>query len=102
MTGGAHLLARHGEAGAPSCDGGRNREGHWRGTRAYWARQGRRQPWKEWAGVAGWANSIGKKKKIKRVLIFKFKLISEFGKTLRISTRRFRRNLDIWIFLKFF
>jgi hypothetical protein len=73
MTGGAHLLARHGEAGAPSCDGGRNREGHWRGTRAYWARQGRRQPWKEWAGVAGWANSIGKKKKIKRVLIFEFK-----------------------------
>jgi hypothetical protein len=43
--------------------------------------------------------SIGK---IKRVLIFKFKYISEFGKTLRISTWRFRMNLDTKIFPKFF
>jgi hypothetical protein len=49
-------------------------------------------------GLAGLI-SIGK---IQRVLIFEFKLISEFGKTLRISTRRFRRNLDTLIFPKFF
>jgi hypothetical protein len=73
MTGGAHLSARRGEAVALSCDAGRNQAGHRHSTRAYWARRGRRQPRKEWAGVAGWANSIGKKKKIKRVLIFEFK-----------------------------
>jgi hypothetical protein len=28
MTGGAHLSAMRGEAGALSCDGGRNRAGH--------------------------------------------------------------------------
>jgi hypothetical protein len=35
-------------------------------------------------------------------LIFEFQLNLDFGKTLRISTSRFRRNLDIRIFLNFF
>jgi hypothetical protein len=73
MIGGAHLSARRGEAGALSCDGGRNRVGRRRSTQACWAGRGRQQPRKEWASVAGWAKSIGKKKKIKRVLIFEFK-----------------------------
>jgi hypothetical protein len=33
---------------------------------------------------------------------FKFQWILEFAKTLRISTRRFRRNFDVGIFPKFF
>jgi hypothetical protein len=43
-----------------------------------------------------------KRRKNRKVLIFEFKDISEFGKTLRISTRRFRRYLDTRIFPKFF
>jgi hypothetical protein len=34
-------------------------------------------------------------------LIFKFQMNSDFGKTLRNFTRRFRRNLDMGIFLNF-
>jgi hypothetical protein len=73
MTGGTHISARRGEVGALSCDGGGNRAEHRRSTQAYWAGRGRRQPEKEWGGAAVWANSIGKTKKIKRVLIFEFK-----------------------------
>jgi hypothetical protein len=73
MIVGAHLSARHREAGALSYDGGGNQAGRRCSTRACWAGRGRRQTGKEWAGVADWANSIGKKKKIKRVLIFEFK-----------------------------
>jgi hypothetical protein len=35
-------------------------------------------------------------------LIFKFQMNSDFGKTLRNFTRKFRRNLDMGIFPKFF
>jgi hypothetical protein len=35
-------------------------------------------------------------------LICNFQWILEFGRTLRISTRRFRRNFDVGIFPKFF
>jgi hypothetical protein len=34
-------------------------------------------------------------------MIFEFEGILEFGKTLRNSTRRFRRNLDMRFFSKF-
>jgi hypothetical protein len=57
------LSARRGEAEALSCDGGGNRAGRRRSMRACWAGRGRREPRKEWVGAAGWANSIGKKKK---------------------------------------
>jgi hypothetical protein len=52
-----------------------------------------------WAGKASWAESekwIGKR-------IFGLKIgFFEFTKALEICTRRFRRNLDIRIFPKFF
>jgi hypothetical protein len=35
--------------------------------------EGRRQPRKEWVNATAWAGSADKGKKIKRVLIFKFK-----------------------------
>jgi hypothetical protein len=71
MTGGAHLSARRGEAGALSCDGGGNRVGRQRSTQACWAGRGRQQPRKEWASVAGWAKSIGKKKKNQKSFDFR-------------------------------
>jgi hypothetical protein len=52
-----------------------------------------RQSW------ASWARS---QEKIKIELDFKFQRIWKFGKTWRNSTRRFRRNLDMGIFPKFF
>jgi hypothetical protein len=63
MTGGAHLSARRGEVGVLSRDRGGNRVGCRRSTWSCWAERGRRQSEKEWADAAGWANSIGKKKK---------------------------------------
>jgi hypothetical protein len=65
MIGGAHLLARRDEAGAPSYDGGKNWVRRWRSTWSCCAERGRWLPGKEWAGTAGWANSVGKKKKSK-------------------------------------
>jgi hypothetical protein len=35
-------------------------------------------------------------------LIFKFHMSLDFGKTLRMSIRRFRRNLNMRVFPKFF
>jgi hypothetical protein len=64
MTGGAHLSARRGEAGAISYDGGGNQARSRRSTRACWAERGRQKPKKEFAGAPSWPNSIGKKKKI--------------------------------------
>jgi hypothetical protein len=69
MTGGANLSAWSREAGALSYDGGENRAGHRCNTWASWARRVRRQPRKEWASAAGWANSIGKKKKIQYAML---------------------------------
>jgi hypothetical protein len=43
-----------------------------------------------WVSWTGWAGSQGR-----------FQINLDFGKTLRISTRRFRRNLDMRIFPKF-
>jgi hypothetical protein len=40
--------------------------------------------------------------KFRRDLIFEIQMNLDFGKMLRISTRRFRKNLDMGIFLKFF
>jgi hypothetical protein len=74
-----------------------------KGSRADWAKRrggslrgkaGRcREHWVGWAGL----QII-----FKQEMIFKFQCILEFGKTLRNSTRRFRRNLDMRIFSKFF
>jgi hypothetical protein len=36
------------------------------------------------------------------ILIFEFQMNLDFGKTLRISIRRLKRNLDMRIFPKFF
>jgi hypothetical protein len=53
--------------------------------------------WKVWAGWAKiqveFYNIFG---------FFEFQWISNFGKTLKICTRRFRRNFDMGIFPKFF
>jgi hypothetical protein len=47
------------------------------------------------AGWAGWARL---RRDFKWKTDFEIQLNSDFGKTLRNSTRRFRRNLDIRIF----
>jgi hypothetical protein len=65
--------------------------------------------WAEWGGSgllggAGWHGRAGTVPRgdFKWKLIFEFQINLDFGKTLRISTRRFRRNLDVRIFPKFF
>jgi hypothetical protein len=50
------------------------------------------------AGLTG----LDPSRRFKWKLIFKFQMNLDFGKNLWISTRRFRRNLDIRIFPKFF
>jgi hypothetical protein len=48
---------------------------------------------------AGW---VGLKRDFKWKTDFEIQLNSDFGKTLRNSIRRFRRNLDMRIFPEFF
>jgi hypothetical protein len=50
---------------------------------------------REWAG-------LDPRGDFKWNMIFEFQMNLDFGKTLRISIRRFRRNLDMRIFPKFF
>jgi hypothetical protein len=58
-----------------------------------------RPGWKErWAAARLNLESRQNSKEI----LFKFLLILEFGRTLEICTRRFRRNFDIMIFPKIF
>jgi hypothetical protein len=60
--------------------------------------------WEEgWAG-AGKARPVGldPREDSNEKLIFKLEMNSKFGRTLRNFTRRFRRNLDMMIFPKFF
>jgi hypothetical protein len=53
-------------------------------------------------GPVQWPRPVGLiKQKNQNGFIFEFKYISEFGKTLKNFTRRFRRNLDTRIFPKF-
>jgi hypothetical protein len=56
---------------------------------------GGRACWRGWTGLDPRGDSNGN-------LIFKFQGFLEFGKTLRNYTRRFRRNLGMGIFPKFF
>jgi hypothetical protein len=58
-------------------------------------------------GGAGWCGRAGSagppyRGDFKWKLIFKFQMNLDFGKTLRISIKRFRRNLCMRIFPKFF
>jgi hypothetical protein len=55
-------------------------------------------------GKLGWRSEAGldSEEDLKRKLVFKFHLNLDFGKSWRKFTRRFRRNLDMGIFLKFF
>jgi hypothetical protein len=61
--------------------------------------------WKKPPGPVGpvqWPRPVGLiQQKHQNGFIFEFKYISEFGKTLKNFTRRFRRNLDTRIFPKF-
>jgi hypothetical protein len=50
------------------------------------------------AGEAG----LDPRRKFRWDLIFEIQMNLNFGRTLRISKKRFRRNLDMWIFPKFF
>jgi hypothetical protein len=50
------------------------------------------------AGLAG----LDPRRKFRRDLIFEIQINLDFGKTLRNSTRRFRRNLDMGNFPNFF
>jgi hypothetical protein len=67
--------------------------------RANWAEWGRWRP-----GETGPRSEAGldSEEDLKRKLVFKFHLNLDFGKSWRKFTRRFRRNLDMGIFLKFF
>jgi hypothetical protein len=77
-------------------------EEYTKGTRADKAGREARQPaGKGWTITTDWASLIRPGEKSNRNLIFKFQLNLDFGKTLRFSTRRFRRNLDKGIFPKF-
>jgi hypothetical protein len=55
----------------------------------------------EGSGPTRWPGSKTKGE-FKTDLNFKFERISDFGKTLEICTWKFRRNLDMRIFPKFF
>jgi hypothetical protein len=58
-----------------------------------------RPGWKErWAA----AGLILESRQNSKEILFKFLLILEFGRTLEICTRRFRRNFDMMIFPKIF
>jgi hypothetical protein len=54
----------------------------------------------KWAGVG--EAGPDPRRKFRRDLIFEIQMNLDFGKTLRISIRRFRRNLGMGIFPKFF
>ncbi|WP_428025516.1 hypothetical protein, partial [Arcobacter sp.] len=57
---------------------------------------------RERVGQRGRSGPVGPKSKecfITYLVFLKFQWISNFGKTLEISTRRFRRNFDMRIFL---
>jgi hypothetical protein len=59
--------------------------------------------WAKWSSVGEdglvWSDPS---QKFRRDFIFEIQMNLDFGKTLRISTRRFRRNLGMGIFPKFF
>jgi hypothetical protein len=106
MICGAHLSAKRGEgqrrpkAGALSCDGGGDEAGHHRltGLLGRWREAAAR----ERVGQRGRSGPVGPKSKecfITYLVFLKFQWISNFGKTLEISTRRFRMNFDMGIFL---
>jgi hypothetical protein len=69
------------------------------GAKGAWAGWARKQPGLT-RQMACWAGLQGNDSKWE--LIFEFQGFLEFGWTLRISIGRFRRNLDMWIFPKFF
>jgi hypothetical protein len=50
----------------------------------------------------GWAGWAGPMIEFKWKFDFEFQMNSEFGRTLRNFTRRFKMNLDMRIFPKFF
>jgi hypothetical protein len=52
----------------------------------------------QWPGPTGLESKVS----LKSDLIFKFQWILKFAKTLGNFTRRFRRNFDLRMFLKFF
>jgi hypothetical protein len=54
-----------------------------------------------WCGKAGPAGPDPEEDS-KQKLIFKFQMNLEFDENLRNFTGRFRRNMDMWIFPKFF
>jgi hypothetical protein len=61
-----------------------------------------RLSWEVTAYEASWAVWVGPRREFKCKFDFKFQMNLKFGRTLRNFTRRFRRNLDIKIFPKFF
>jgi hypothetical protein len=55
-------------------------------------------------GKLGWCSESGldSEEESKWKLVFKFQINLNFGKSLRNFTRKFRRNLDMGFFPKFF
>jgi hypothetical protein len=49
-----------------------------------------------------WVGCAGPRREIKWKIDFEFQMNLDFGRTLRNFTRRFRRNLDMKIFLNSF
>jgi hypothetical protein len=69
-------------------------------TRARWAGEGGYDVQRERGPV--WRTGSGSREDSNKKLIFKFQMNLEFGSTLRNSTMRFRRNLDMRIFPELF
>jgi hypothetical protein len=73
------------------------------GTRASRAGWVKRWPVeKRWPSLADWASWAGPRRRFKWGLIFEFQGFWNLGKTLGNFTKRFRRNLDMRSFPKFF
>jgi hypothetical protein len=104
---GAHMsVTRERSAGA---DGRRNPEGKHTLTRAPTAHRpggpaGRSGGLRGGLGQLGvsWAGWVRHKIEFKWKFDFEFQMNLDFGRNLRNCTRRFRRNLDMGIFPKFF
>jgi hypothetical protein len=86
--GGAHTSARkrgEGRVGRPKATGSACR----------WVVRGRGEVGSGWVKNQRWA-------KVQKQFLFEFQLILEFGRTLEIWTRRFRKKFDMGIFPKIF
>jgi hypothetical protein len=107
LTGGVHMSVRERERRRYCWNAQTRREGTiWRmhqGGTGQGATRGRRRPMGE-VGQCGGTGPAGPdcSRRFKGKFIFEFQMNWDLGKTLRNFTRRFRRNMDMKFFSKFF